>query len=607
MKSVHRRRAIEAEDDDDEEGFEQQLQKKMAAQRVAAAGKRPRSLAADTPADDDEDDDDDDAVFHDEYVYSVQDDPGLYKDVADYNRMQALSEFDREMELAERMDMRQKNMDQWERRREIAMEKRRAQRAAAEASAKKAKGAARAASRAGEAAAAAAAEADAAPSIPDARQQLLAEMKEAREKRQAQIEEGDGPKGRRRKAAAADDAAQAEPRRPPVAAAAEEEEAEEGAVEDDEPARATKARERAGRRSRLEEAGAAAGAEGGVEALGSLEPGDEPAPYEQLERIRLTRNRLESWIEEPFFEETVVGCFVRVSIGQDSGEPIYRVAEVVGVTEGSLPYTLSGGKAQTKKRLLLEIAGSRRAFHVTFVSNSDFGVDELRKYRRLLEERLLPRRTVRQIEAKVAQLLRAKHYVYNEQARAHCCKLPGAGLRRQGRVAVSRSVGGSVEGGEATSCAHKPLLLSAAPLLAGRVCDGSEEPRAEESRWPLRAAPRRAARAEGGGGRARAGGGRAGRRGCGRDRAARWLARAARRHCAGGAARTRLDGRAALRVRWLDQRDQPAQPQARAAGGRLVRQPQGGGDRRREQPVRAARDAPVHVLAQERACKEGGR
>jgi len=47
-----------------------------------------------------------------------------------------------------------------------------------------------------------------------------------------------------------------------------------------------------------------------------------------LERVRLTRQKLEQWLTEPFFEGVVVGCFVRINVGEKAGMPVYRVAEV---------------------------------------------------------------------------------------------------------------------------------------------------------------------------------------------------------------------------------------------------------------------------------------
>lgn len=50
------------------------------------------------------------------------------------------------------------------------------------------------------------------------------------------------------------------------------------------------------------------------------------------ESLRLKRDQLEKWLEEPYFEEAVIGCFVRVGLGMNhhTGKPTYRMAEIVG-------------------------------------------------------------------------------------------------------------------------------------------------------------------------------------------------------------------------------------------------------------------------------------
>ena len=71
-----------------------------------------------------------------------------------------------------------------------------------------------------------------------------------------------------------------------------------------------------------------------------------------LERVRLTRQKLEQWLTEPFFDTVVVGCFVRINVGEKAGIPVYRVAEVVGVKDGFRKYQL--GHTMTGKRLELQ-------------------------------------------------------------------------------------------------------------------------------------------------------------------------------------------------------------------------------------------------------------
>ncbi|CAO2842664.1 unnamed protein product, partial [Amaranthus hypochondriacus] len=53
--------------------------------------------------------------------------------------------------------------------------------------------------------------------------------------------------------------------------------------------------------------------------------------YEDIKGITIRRSRLAKWFMEPFFEDMIVGCFVRVGIGMKSGQSIYRLCIVRNV------------------------------------------------------------------------------------------------------------------------------------------------------------------------------------------------------------------------------------------------------------------------------------
>ncbi|GAA6079858.1 RNA polymerase-associated protein RTF1 homolog isoform X1, partial [Tachysurus ichikawai] len=72
---------------------------------------------------------------------------------------------------------------------------------------------------------------------------------------------------------------------------------------------------------------------------------------EELNRIRLSRHKLERWCHMPFFAKTVTGCYVRIGIGNCSSKPVYRVAEIVDVVETAKVYQL--GSTRTNKGLQL--------------------------------------------------------------------------------------------------------------------------------------------------------------------------------------------------------------------------------------------------------------
>ncbi|KAJ6797969.1 protein RTF1-like protein [Iris pallida] len=58
----------------------------------------------------------------------------------------------------------------------------------------------------------------------------------------------------------------------------------------------------------------------------------ETLKYEDIKAITIRRSKLAKWFMEPFFEELIVGCFVRVGIGKTrSGKSIYRLCMVKNV------------------------------------------------------------------------------------------------------------------------------------------------------------------------------------------------------------------------------------------------------------------------------------
>ena len=50
---------------------------------------------------------------------------------------------------------------------------------------------------------------------------------------------------------------------------------------------------------------------------------------EDLHRIRLSRFKLEKLCHFPIFKKTVLGCFVRIGIGNHEGRAVYRVTQII--------------------------------------------------------------------------------------------------------------------------------------------------------------------------------------------------------------------------------------------------------------------------------------
>ncbi|XP_061349426.1 protein RTF1 homolog [Gastrolobium bilobum] len=59
--------------------------------------------------------------------------------------------------------------------------------------------------------------------------------------------------------------------------------------------------------------------------------GSEGPSFQDIKEITIRRSKLGKWFMEPFFEELIVGCFVRVGIGRSKSGPIYRLCMVKNV------------------------------------------------------------------------------------------------------------------------------------------------------------------------------------------------------------------------------------------------------------------------------------
>lgn len=53
--------------------------------------------------------------------------------------------------------------------------------------------------------------------------------------------------------------------------------------------------------------------------------------FQEIKEITIRRSKLAKWLSEPFFEDLIVGCFVRVGIGKSKSGPIYRLCIVRNV------------------------------------------------------------------------------------------------------------------------------------------------------------------------------------------------------------------------------------------------------------------------------------
>ena len=112
----------------------------------------------------------------------------------------------------------------------------------------------------------------------------------------------------------------------------------------------------------------------------------EPLNFDDVKQITIRRSKLAKWFMEPFFEDLIVGCFVRVGIGRTrSGMSLYRLCLVLNVDTSDPDRTYKFDSRSTYKYLNCAWGSESSAarWQMAMISDSPPTVDE---YKALLKE-----------------------------------------------------------------------------------------------------------------------------------------------------------------------------------------------------------------------------
>ncbi|KAH8412012.1 hypothetical protein KR222_006640 [Zaprionus bogoriensis] len=148
----------------------------------------------------------------------------------------------------------------------------------------------------------------------------------------------------------------------------------------------------------------------------------------ELSKALLTRSQLEDFLEKPIFDETVVGCFVRIAIGpapvptqlsaQLSAQlaaqltPVYRLSLIVAVEQTELEYQVGGRR--TKRVLQLQHGGQKRSFQMHLVSNQAVTASEFYFWLDACERDGQSLPTLRSMAKKAKDIDKASNYAFTE-------------------------------------------------------------------------------------------------------------------------------------------------------------------------------------------------
>ncbi|KHJ40844.1 Plus-3 domain protein [Trichuris suis] len=132
----------------------------------------------------------------------------------------------------------------------------------------------------------------------------------------------------------------------------------------------------------------------------------------ELSELRLSRYKISKLVHAPFFKDTAIGCFVRIGIGSNNGNPVYRVAEIVDVLETAKIYQLENTK--TNKGARLRHGNQERVYRFEYVSNSEFTQSEFNNWINTMKALNLRLPTLEFAKKKVADVNNALNHHYTD-------------------------------------------------------------------------------------------------------------------------------------------------------------------------------------------------
>lgn len=134
---------------------------------------------------------------------------------------------------------------------------------------------------------------------------------------------------------------------------------------------------------------------------------------EELNKIRLSRFKMERFVHMPIFDRIVTNCFVRISIGNHNNKPVYRIGEIVGIVETAKIYQL--GKSRTNKGLRLRHGGQEKVFRLEFISNQDFTEQEFEKWKDVCAASNVTLPTLDSLQQKIKDIKEGMTYEFAEE------------------------------------------------------------------------------------------------------------------------------------------------------------------------------------------------
>ncbi|RCV18967.1 hypothetical protein SETIT_3G345900v2 [Setaria italica] len=166
----------------------------------------------------------------------------------------------------------------------------------------------------------------------------------------------------------------------------------------------------------------------------------DPLKFDDVKSITLRRSKLVKWFMEPFFEETVSGCFVRLGIGKTkSGTPRYRLCIVrnVDASDPDRKYKLESYTTCKYLNVVWDSEANAARWQMTQVSDSPPNEEEFKEWLQEAEKNGVRIPTRQEVLEKKDAIQKAYNYVYSADAVKNMLREKSA-VRRTINVAAEK-------------------------------------------------------------------------------------------------------------------------------------------------------------------------
>ncbi|XP_028791416.1 protein RTF1 homolog [Neltuma alba] len=143
--------------------------------------------------------------------------------------------------------------------------------------------------------------------------------------------------------------------------------------------------------------------------------GSEVPTFDDIHEITLRRSKLAKWLNEPFFDELIVGCFVRIGIGKSDHGPVYRLCMIQSVDASTPDRQYKIENRVTHKRLICVWGSENSAarFQISVVSDSAPLEKEYRQWVREIEKTCSQMPSKQDVAVKREAIRKTNTYIYS--------------------------------------------------------------------------------------------------------------------------------------------------------------------------------------------------